>query len=429
MLVMAVRRTICCIHTEWRKQNDMTSGQFAKTSLNFLAKTLLWIVIVLGLVVTVLPPMLDHTYYAGPKSAHYDGERFFNPDGDDVFAPPPPPPGEAAQPQSNRFLRFLRFATGRTDRPAWPDSVPVAPSKPRTLPALKSGEMRATWVGHSTLLIETPGFAMLTDPVWEDAVGPFGIGPGRVTQPGIAMADLPRIDLIMISHSHYDHMGLETLEALWKRDKPRIVTSLGNDAIVSQAGGAKATALDWGQSVDVGKGVQVHITRNHHWGSRWGSDRNRTLWSSFVVDTPSGSLFFGGDTGLGDGLWPAQAAAAASGPIRFAMIPIGAFRFAPGMMGTGSHIGPQDAVRVWGRLGRPYAMGIHWGTFRLSNEGYETPTKMLDMLMQCSGAKPADFSGWTIGKPMMIPDIAARPVVDEAKLDACAQRKDIQALK
>jgi L-ascorbate metabolism protein UlaG (beta-lactamase superfamily) len=306
--------------------------------------------------------------------------------------------------------------------------VPVNPVNARALPALKSGEMRATWVGHSTLLVETPGFAMLTDPVWEDAVGPFGIGPGRVTQPGIAIADLPKIDLIIISHSHYDHMGLETLGKLWKRDQPRIIVSLGNDAIVAQAG-AQATALDWGQSTDIGKDVRVHVTRNHHWGSRWGSDRNRTLWSSFVVDTPSGAMFFGGDTGLGDGKWPAEAAAAARGPVRFAMIPIGAFRFGPGMMGTGSHIGPQDAVRVWNRLGRPYAMGIHWGTFRLSNEAYDTPPKMLDLFMRCAGQTPDRFAGWTIGKPVMIPAYQTSAPVDENTLDACAKNPEITALK
>jgi L-ascorbate metabolism protein UlaG (beta-lactamase superfamily) len=404
----------------------MASMQWIKKGLKGLVKLLLFLIIFLSLLITVLPSFLDHIYYQGPKSSHYDGERFFNPDGDDVFATPPTP-GAAAAEQPSRLARFWRFAT-RQGRPPWPESVPVAPVNARALPALKTGEMRATWVGHSTLLIETPGFAMLTDPVWEDAVGPFGIGPGRVTQPGIAMADLPKIDLIIISHSHYDHMGLETLGKLWVRDKPRIVVSLGNDAIVAQSG-AKATALDWGQHADIGKNVRVHVTRNHHWGSRWGSDRNRSLWSSFVVDTPSGSLFFGGDTGLGDGKWPGEAAAVAARPIRFAMIPIGAFRFGPGMMGTGSHIGPQDAVRVWNRLGRPHAMGIHWGTFRLSNEAYDTPPKMLELFMRCTKMPANQFSGWTIGVPQMIPAYRESPAVDEAQLDDCAKNPEITALK
>ncbi len=427
-LAMAARQIIWCTGIEWRKQHHMTSGHIATRILKFIAKAVMALVIALGLAIVFIPPFLDHRYYDGPASAHYDGQRFFNPDGDDVFAPPPPPPGQAAQPRQSRLIRFARFATGRSERPEWPDNVAVATARPRTLPALKPGEMRATWVGHSTVLIETPGFAMLTDPVWEDAAGPFGIGPRRVTRPGIAISDLPKIDLIIVSHSHYDHLGLETLGRLWARDKPRIITSLGNDAIIAQSG-ARATGLDWGQHADIGKDVRVHVTRNHHWSSRWGVDRNRSLWSSFVVDTPSGSLFFGGDTGLGDGRWPAEAAAVAAQPIRFAMIPIGAFRFAPGMMGTGSHIGPIDAVRVWSRLGRPYAMGIHWGTFRLSNEAYATPRVMLDAVMRCTGQPPAMFSGWRIGVPMLVPPLGTLAPVDEGRLDGCAKNPEITALK
>src|SRR3546814_19935626 len=130
-------------------------------------------------------------------------------------------------------------------------------------------------------------------------------------------------------------MDLPTLKRLWARDRPLIVTSLGNDSIISQTG-AKAVALDWGQSVDVRPGVRVVVTRNHHWGSRWGADRNRALWSSFVIETPEGNIFFGGDMSGGDMNWPELAASYV--PVRLGFIPRRTFRSSEGHMSSGTHI-------------------------------------------------------------------------------------------
>ena len=129
----------------------------------------------------------------------------------------------------------------------------------------------------------------------------------------------------------------------------------------------------------------VVVNRNHHWGSRWFTDRNRALWSSFVVRLPrGGNLFFAGDTGLGDGGWADEARAL--GPIRLALIPIGAFRFVPGQMASGSHIGPVDAIEVVRRLGAGRALAMHWGTIRLSYEGWDTPPRLLREALRCAGA-------------------------------------------
>ncbi|MBM0669080.1 MBL fold metallo-hydrolase, partial [Klebsiella pneumoniae] len=228
--------------------------------------------------------------------------------------------------------------------------------------------MLVTWIGHASVLIQTQGPNILTDPIYADRAGPFGFGPKRVAAPGVAFDDLPKIDLVLVSHNHYDHLDQAALKRLWERDRPRIVTSLGNDSVIGQVG-AQATALDWGRRVAIRPGVEVAVTRNHHWGSRWFTDRNRALWSSFVLMLPGGNVFFAGDTGFGDGRWPAEAAAL--GPVRFAMIPIGAFRFAPGQMSSGSHIGPAEAALIHQRLGAARSMAIHWGTFRLSYEGYD----------------------------------------------------------
>ncbi|HTG39483.1 MBL fold metallo-hydrolase [Sphingomonas sp.] len=386
-----------------------------RRSLKWVAGGVLWLAIIACLASVLVPPFLDRIYYRGPATDHFDGDRFFNPDGDDSAAPPG---------GGSRAGFFWRRLTGEGEVP-WPGRVPVTPDHP---PArVSGGDMRVTWVGHATVLVQAGGLNILTDPIWSPRAGPFGLGPARVTEPGIALDDLPTIDLIVISHNHYDHLDLSTLKQLWARDRPRIVTSLGNDSVISAAG-VPATAVDWGRAVSVAPGVAVHVVRNHHWGSRWFADRNRALWSAFVVTLPGGNLFFAGDTGFGDGEWPREAAAL--GPIRLALIPIGAFRFTPGQMGTGSHIGPPDAMRVWDRMGQPMALPVHWGTFKLSAEGRETPPRMLDALMACAGQDRTRFQPRAPGAPWSVPPLAGvrpRPL-DQARLTACAQTPAVTTL-
>lgn len=378
------------------------------------------LLVLVALAILIVPRFLDRIYYRGPVTDHFDGEHFFNPDGDaDTLSINPGGGG------GGRAGFFWRYLTASDGRPAWPKSVAVVPAKPE--PRVDGERMVATWVGHASVLIQTQGLNILTDPVWSDQAGPLGTGPRRVAVPGIAFDDLPPIDLVLVSHNHYDHLDKPTLKRLWERDKPAIVTSLGNDSIIAQTG-ARATALDWGQSIAVGAAT-ITATRNHHWGSRWFTDRNRALWSAFVVALPSGgNLFFAGDSGMGDGRWPADAAAL--GPIRLALIPIGAFRFVPGQMESGSHIGPLDAVEVYRRLGAATAIPIHWGTFRLSFEAYDTPPLMLAEAMRCTGQ--AGFAPVAIGVPTPITPYA-RPAptapMPRAALLKCLQTPAVAAMR
>lgn len=385
-------------------------------SMKFAGATLLFIVIAFGLAITIVPRFLDRIYYEGPLSDHFDGARFFNVVEDESPAAP------AGRSRAGFFWDFL---TGNDGRPAWPKSVPVTPGRPAS--QVEGDRMVATWVGHATLLIQTQGLNILTDPVWAQNAGPFGFGPKRVAEPGIRMDDLPKIDLILVSHNHYDHLDKATLKRLWERDRPMIVTSLGNDSVIGQSS-VPSRALDWGQSVIIKPGVEVVISRNHHWGSRWFTDRNRALWSAFTVRLPGGNLFFAGDTGLGDGKWPSEAAAL--GPIRLALIPIGAFRFVPGQMGAGSHIGPADAIRVFNRLGAAHAIPIHWGTFRLSFEGRDTPPQMLKMLLEASGGDPARFAPVAYGAPFEVPPFnVAEKKPDESKIAEALLSEKVKALR
>ncbi len=388
---------------------------------------LLWAIVAACLAITIAPRFLDRIYYRGLETGHFDGARFFNPDGDDTARLPG---------GGSRAGFFTRYVLRDDGRPDWPERVAVIPGKP---PArVGGGRMVATWVGHATMLVQADGINILTDPIWSDTAGPFGLGPGRVAAPGVRFEDLPRIDLVLVSHNHYDHMDLATLRRLWERDRPVIVTSLGNDTILRGAG-VEAHGLDWGDRIGMPRecrgvrrcppSIEVVVTRNHHWGSRWFTDRNRALWSSFVVRLPGGNFFFAGDTGAGDYRWADEAVA--HGPVRLAALPIGAFRFEPGQMGTGSHIGPVDAVELFRRLRTPRAIGVHWGTFRLSYEAHGTPPALLGAAMACA-ALPGRFDTVAPGRPTEIapyrPPRAAAPI-DRAALLGCLDTRAVRALE
>jgi L-ascorbate metabolism protein UlaG (beta-lactamase superfamily) len=330
-----------------------------------------------------VPPFLDRIYYEGPVSDHFDGRHFFNPD--------------EPSPQRIDPRRFLnRWANG--ERAAWPDVVPVHPIVPP--PRVEGRDMLVTWIGHSTVLVQTAGLNILTDPIWSERASPFSfLGPRRVRVPGVRFEDLPHIDLVLISHNHYDHLDLPTLGQLWARDRPLIVTSLGNDAIL-RGEGIEAVARDWGQSVAIRPGVDVLIERNHHWGSRWGTDRNRALWSGFTIRTPAGNIFFAGDTGWAGGDW--ARAAARHGPFRLAIIPIGAYL--PRDVMQDNHVDPAEAVSIFQALNPVRALGVHWGTFQLTFEAIDAPPRDLAAELARRAIAPDRFVATEAGQSFRVPE-------------------------
>ena len=356
-----------------------------RTLLRRAGTALLFLVIALCLAPSVIPPFLDRIYYQGPQSDHYDGEHFFNPG------------GASAGWHAGPMRYFNRWVKGSDARAEWPDNVPVTPTVP---PRRVDGNgMIVTWIGHATVLVQTQGLNILTDPVWSDTVSPLPpFGPERVRAPGVRFDDLPKIDIVLISHNHYDHLDLATLERLWKRDRPTIVTSLGNETILRQRG-IEAHAYDWGQGLVAADGVTVRVLRNHHWGSRWGTDRNRALWSGFSVELPGGDIFFAGDTGWGDGSWVRQAAA--RGPWRLAIIPIGAY--APRDFMKTNHINPEEAVAVFEQLRPTRALGIHWGTFQLTFEPIDEPPQKLEALKRQRGIAAGAFVATEVGQSFWVP--------------------------
>jgi len=255
-----------------------------------------------------------------------------------------------------------------TDRgAAWPKTY-HSPFRDRP-PAQYDGEgARIVHVGHASFLIQTRGRNLLIDPVWADQVGPVSfIGPRRTNTPGIAFEDLPRIDAVLITHNHYDHMDTRAVAQLWQRYRPRVITPLGNDRFLKQHGIRNVIALDWWQSFE---GITLVPAR--HFCSRGLSDRDANLWGGFVIGGPSGHAYFAGDSGFGGHF----AKIAERFPaIRLALLPIGAFL--PRWFMEPMHMSPDDAVSAHELLGAQTSVPMHYGTFDLGDDGEHEPVEEL----------------------------------------------------
>ena len=317
-----------------------------------------------------------NAYYGGPVSDHFDGTRFFNPDG-------PEPKGR---------LDFLRWQLTEPWA-AWPSSYP-SPYPPDRPPADVDGDgVRIAYVGHASFLVQARGLNILIDPVWSERASPFSfVGPKRVNPPGIAFDALPRIDGVLLTHNHYDHMDVATIGRLWQRFAPRIVTPLGNDAILRAAVPGLAPeallAVDWDAAVDLGGGVTVHVEPSQHWSARGAWDRSHALWASFVLQAGAKKLYCVGDSGFGDGAI-FKRVRQRHPDLAAALLPIGAYE--PRWFMGPSHMDPAEAVAALELCGPAQAFGHHWGTFRLTNEAAEQPALDLAAALAERGLPPERF--------------------------------------
>jgi L-ascorbate metabolism protein UlaG (beta-lactamase superfamily) len=311
-------------------------------------------------------------YYAGPPSDHFDGVRFFNPGG----------------PNAKGLKELIRWRLG-DGKEEWPEQFP-SPFRDRPPQRIDGAGLRVTLIGHASFLIQTAGLNVLTDPVWSERCSPVSFaGPRRVNAPGVAFDDLPPVHVVIVTHNHYDHLDVETLRRLAARFSPRIVTPLGNDTIMRDAGvAADYFTLDWGQSVPVGNGVTLHAEQALHWSARGGLDRLKALWAAFVIEGPAGVVYHIGDTGFGDGAHFSQVRQK-HGPPRLALLPIGAYE--PRWFMRDQHMNPDDAVRAMLACGAEHAVGHHWGTFKLTDEGIERPPTALAEALARHGVAPERF--------------------------------------
>lgn len=296
--------------------------------------------------------------YRGPITDHFDGEHFHNP--------------ENGVPRGTGGL--LQWLANRHPAPwkKWIDSPPGPPPPSR----MSDGGIRATFVGHSTVLIQMDRVNILCDPIWSMRASPFSwIGPRRHRRPGIRFEDLPPVDVVLQSHDHYDHLDVPTLRRITKTRSPKFVVPLGVRArLISHCipGGSEAAELDWWQSAAISDGVRVTAVPARHFSGRGPRDRDFTLWCGYVIEGPSGSVYFAGDTGYGPHFREIRERFPS---LRLAFIPIGAFR--PQWFMGAVHISPEDAIRAHRDLGANASIGIHFGVFRLADDGQDEPVDRL----------------------------------------------------
>ena len=301
-------------------------------------------------------------YYDGQKSDHFDGESFFNP----------------GKPLNKGFGSFLKWRVTAAKQ-EWPEYSELA-AYDHPPERVFGDQLRVSLVGHATVLIQTQGLNILTDPVWAERASPVQwAGPRRVHPPGIALQDLPPIDVVLISHNHYDHLDLTTISRLWNLSRPRIIVPLGNDHIITDHDPAiVAEAYDWGDFVQITTEVAVHIEPMHHWSARGLFDRNKALWAAFCITTPGGNVYFAGDSGYGNGDY-FRAARDKFQSFRLAIVPIGAYD--PRWFMAYGHMNPEESVLAFEDLGRPHFLPIHYQMFPLADTGYEQPLKDLRQSM------------------------------------------------
>ena len=241
--------------------------------------------------------------------------------------------------------------------------------------AAQDPSVQITWVGHSTILIEVDGFRVLTDPVWSKRVSPFQwVGPKRFHEPGIAFEDLGRIDAVIISHDHYDHLDQDTIERLALR-QAKFVVPLGVGSHLRKWGVHAVTELDWWQSATLvrqdGSELELVATPARHFSGRSPWDRDRTLWASWVVRTADSAVYFGGDTGYFDGF---AEIGRRFGPFDATLIPIGAYDEA----WSDIHLNPDEAVQAHLDLGNTgLFVPVHYGTFALAAHDWDEPMERL----------------------------------------------------
>lgn len=285
---------------------------------------------------------------------HFDGQRFFNPDA----------------PQVRGFFDLWRWQlASRPERsPAFISDV--EPSKPPA--CVENGEMRVTLINHSTVLLQQKGVNILTDPIWSERASPFAwIGPRRRRAPGVLFEDLPRIDVVLVSHNHYDHLDLPTLRRLGRSGQVQFIAPLGAGRYLSSRKIGPAHELDWGESLQIA-GTTIHGVPAAHFSARGLFDRNRTLWCGFIIETPGSMIYFAGDTGFGAHF--ARIRELFGNP-RLALLPIGAYE--PRWFMSPVHMAPEEAVRAHEILGAGTSIAIHHGTFQLTDEGVDTPKREL----------------------------------------------------
>lgn len=271
-----------------------------------------------------------------------------------------------------------------------------------------------TWIGHATVLAQLGGLTILTDPIFSARASPVGFaGPKRHQPPGIALDALPRVDVVLASHNHYDHLDEASVRALCKQadGPPLFVVPLGLKAWLADRGVRHAVELDWWDHHRVGD-VDVALVPAQHWSGRGLNDRMKTLWGGFAVFSADCHLFYAGDTGYSRDFqdirdrYADRQSADAGGGFDIALLPIGAYE--PRWFMTEQHVNVHEALKIHRDLGAKRSLGVHWGTFELTDEALDEPPKALAEVRTAQGVRDEEFFVVAIGETRIVPPRAAR---------------------
>ncbi len=262
-----------------------------------------------------------------------------------------------------------------------------------------------TWIGHATVLAQLGGLNVLTDPIFSARASPLAwAGPQRAQPPGLTLSQLPRIDVVLISHNHYDHLDEASVVALAAQagGPPRFLVPLGNKAWFEALGIRNVTEMDWWQSHRLGD-VEIVMAPVQHWSGRGLGDRLRTLWGGWAVFAPDCHLFFSGDTGYSKDFTDIRqrfAARQAQGGFDIALLAIGGYE--PRWFMNDQHINPMEAIQLHRDLGAKTSLGIHWGTFELTDEPLDEPPRVLAQARREAGLADPHFVVVAIGETRKI---------------------------
>ncbi|XP_782815.3 N-acyl-phosphatidylethanolamine-hydrolyzing phospholipase D isoform X2 [Strongylocentrotus purpuratus] len=299
-----------------------------------------------------------------------------------------------SMPSFGNVLKWWLFSKNNSN-------VPSKSTLEKTLPVLKPAHdeikvppisgVRVTWIGHATALVQFDGISVLTDPVFSDRCGPMSwMGPKRYRPPPCQVKDLPKIDAVVISHSHFDHLDAPSVSALNARfgSDLRWFVPLGVLDWMAGMGCENVIEMDWWQEncIPTHSDVTFAFTPAQHWGQRTPTDRFKTLWGSWCIMGPNNSFFFAGDTGYCRGF---EEIGRRYGPFDLAAIPIGAYE--PRWFKRPVHCSPTEAVQIHEDVNSRKSVGIHWGTFRLGSEHYLDPPKEMKKALESKGLPLEDF--------------------------------------
>ncbi len=354
------------------------------------------VLVLIVITVTLIGYLISGPRYSGPVSDHFDGQNFFTPG-----APTAKGFREVIGWQLNRE-RTQPWGAFHNDQPGPPPPARVgsdSANNPAAGAPVRRPPVRVTFINHSTVLLQFDGLNVLTDPIYEERVSPFQfVGPKRNAPPGVRFDDLPKIDVLLLSHNHWDHLEIGTVRKLCTRDQPKVICPLGVKAFLERAGCRNVTELDWRQSMPVSGQTTVHCVPAQHFSGRGLFDRNSTLWAGYVLDNPkTGKLYFAGDSGYGPHF---RAIGEQYGPMRLALIPIGAYK--PNWFMSPVHCSPAEAVRIHQDVRSAQSVAIHFGTFPLADDGETEPVDDLRQALTGQNIPANRFRALKAGEGLMV---------------------------